>query len=512
MVFGMSRDFLRSERKRDALIVAGLALLFLELLLLRAPLHESLWLDETLSVWVGRAPFGEVVARAFAYQGQSALYFLLLGELARLSTSELVLRLPSLVALLASAVILFRILRRWFVPEVCVLGAALFLSIDHVLVAGLSARPYAFALLTALGATLVLLRWVEHGGYCGRIAVWTALMVATFYFHYLFSAIAGVHLAFVSFRWARLAREQRVGFWVAVLVGLGCAVPGFAQLASISHRTELWDFLGTPSWRQLAHTLVPLGSIIFVGIGLAFTRVLGPYTWKRGWWRGSSANVVPLLIWWLGAPVFFFVHGHISEHSLYLDRWFLWVAPASCIVVCLLVAGITERRPRLFVICVAIGFMILREADRTWQVEDWRGASSVAREEGTRGPVLLYSGLVELETPGWIDDETKAPYLGAPFTVYPIGRAPVLLSSDPEAEVMVPYREGKVLPVISGAERLLVVAARKSIESAGKKIYVIDRWSAWLEQRGFKPDGERVSLRSKEIAIQRFVRVSSPDS
>jgi len=502
----MKPQFLQSEQKRDALLVAGLALLFLELLVLRAPLHDSLWLDETLSVWVGSAPFREVVNRAFSYQGQSALYFLILGEVAHFSSDEFILRLPSLVALLASAVVFFRIMRRWFVPEVCILGTALFLSIDHVMVAGLSARPYAFALLTALGATLVLLRWAEFGGCCGRLSIWMSLMVATFYFHYLFSAIAAVHLAFVSFRWARLTNKQRWSFVIAVVGGLIAAVPGLSQLASMSHRTELWDFLGRPSWQQLRHTLLPLGSIIFVGIALVFTRVLGPYTWKAGWWRGSPANVVPLLIWWLGAPVFFFIHGQLSEHSLYLDRWFLWVAPASCIVVCLLVAGIVERRSRFIVICVAIAFMIFREADRTWQVEDWRGAALVAREEVARGPVLLYSGLIELETPSWIEDTTKAPYLGGPFTVYPIGAAPVLLSADPEAEQMLSYREKAIHPALGSAERVLLVSARKSIESEGKKVYVFDRWSAWLERRGFKPDGDRVTLQSNTITVQRFVR------
>lgn len=508
----MKPDFLQSERKQDALVLAGLALLFLELWLLRAPLHDSLWLDETLSVWVGSAPLREVIERAFSYQGQSPLYFFILGEVARYSNDEFILRLPSVVSLFAAAIVFFRILRRWFAPEVAILGAALFLSIDHVMVAGLSARPYALALLTALGATLVLIRWAEFRGSHGRLLLWMTLMVATFYLHYLFSAIAVVHLVFVAFRWARLSTQQRIGFWCAVVVGLGCAVPGLEQLVSMSRRTELWNFVGTPSWRHLLHTLLPVGSIIFIGIGLIFTRVLGPFSWRTGWWRGSPANAVPLLLWWLGAPIFFFIHAQYSGYSLYLDRWFLWVAPASCIVVCVLVAGIAERRPRFMVSCVAMAFMIFREADRTWHPEDWRGASVVAREEAARGPVLLYSGLIELETPTWIEDSKKAPYLGGPFTVYPIGRAPVLLSSNPDDEAMRTYRESAVVPVVEGAEHILLVTASKSVSVGGKEVYVFSRWSTWLEQRGFKREGERAQLASSAVVAQRFSRnpVSKP--
>ncbi|MFM1846794.1 MAG: hypothetical protein RL417_268 [Pseudomonadota bacterium] len=506
----MGGEFLKSERRRDALVIACLAILFLQLLLLRAPLHESLWLDETLSVWVALGSFQEVIERAFLFQGQSPLYFLILKEFARYSTDEFVLRLPSLTALLAAGIVFYRILRRWFTPEVCILGAALFLSIDHVMVAGLSARPYALGLLTALGATLTLMRWVEFGRCCARLFFWTALMVATFYFHYLFSAIAAVHLAFVAHRWGKLSTLQRGSFWCAVILGLLCAIPGLQQLAAISQRGELWDFVGVPSWRHLGHTLVPLGSVIFVGIGLVFTRIVAPYRWRSEWWRGSRANVVPLLIWWLAAPIFFFIHAHVTGHSLYLDRWFLWVAPASCIVVCAFVAGISERRPRFIVICVAIAFMIFREADRRWQVEDWRGASIAAREGRSRGPVLLYSGLVELESPQWIGDSAKAPYLGGPFTVYPIGASPILISSDPRSDRMAEYRGTMVEPSVTSSQEILLVAAKKSVTVEGRKEYVFDRWGAWLEARGFRRKGEPVPLKSAAITVQRFTREAPP--
>lgn len=506
----MRPEFLKSERTQDALVIAALLLLFIQVLLLRAPLSASLWLDETLSVWVSLASFGEVVDRAFTFQGQSPLYFLILGGLARYSTHEIVLRLPSFVALFGAAVVFYRILRRWFTPEVGILGVALFLSIDHVMVAGLSARPYALALLTALAASLVLMRWVERGGAYGRLALWAALMVATFYFHYLFAAIAVVHFTFVVLRWSRLTTRQRSSFVTAIFVGLISALPGLRQLLALSQRVELWDFVSVPGWGQLAHTLVPLGSVIFVGTGLVFTRVLGPYTWRPGWWRGGNLNLAPLLIWWLGAPTFFFLQAHVSGFSMYLDRWFLWVAPASCIVICALVAGIVERRSRFIVICVALAFMIFREADRRWQVEDWRGAAVVAGEEIRRGGVLLYSGLIELESPSWISDPVKAPYLGGPFTVYPIGGQPVLLSSNPEDPSMEEYRRRTVLPSLGGAESLLLVSAKKATVVGEKKVYVFDRWVDWLQDHGYRREGEPVPLKSREITVQRFVRVGGP--
>lgn len=502
----MTERFIDSPRNRDILVVGGLALLFLQVFLLRAPLHDSLWLDETLSVWVAAGSVHETIARAVEYQGQSPFYFLIVHELLRVSTDEFFLRLPSFLALIGAGVVFYRLLRRWFMPEVALLGVALLFAIDHVIVAGLSVRPYALALLSSLGASLMLVRWAEYGGSAVRLSVWTLLMAATFYLHYLFGAIALVHFVFVLCRWRGLSRNQRLGFAIACAVGIAAAIPGLGQILSLAGRAPSLSFAPTPSWRHFAHSVLPLGSVIFICMGLALARVFERYSYRPGWWRGTARNAAPFLVWWLGAPIAFFIHAHFTGHSMYLDRWFLWVAPAACIPFLLLVSGIVESRPRFIAISAAFCFMIFREADHVWHTEDWRGAAAAVREMPADTAVLLYSGLIELEDSAWLADPTRYDYLAGPFSVYSAGRKAVLVSGNPEGVRGESYRRTVLEPALRGMNSVALVALKKTMTTRTGKFSIPDRWEEWLHAQGFTEHTRLAAESRNEVSVERFSR------
>ena len=74
------------------------------------PLFSSLWLDELGTWWVVKDGLGDTVHRALTFHGQSPLYYLIVWS-ARVvgGHSEVVLRLPSLIAAAVSAVLLYRL-------------------------------------------------------------------------------------------------------------------------------------------------------------------------------------------------------------------------------------------------------------------------------------------------------------------------------------------------------------------------------------------------------------------
>lgn len=502
----MSLPVTDSAPERSVRILVGVALVLLVVFGLRVPLGASLWLDETLSVWVASGSWEETIARAVAHQGQSPLYFLLLREVLALSRDELFLRLLSVAALGGAGAVFYRIARRWFPPAVCILGTALLVSIDHVLVAGLSVRPYSMALLGALGATLALLRWFESGSAARHIYLWAALMVGTFYLHYLFAGLAVVHLVYVGCRWKRLTFAARRSFFAACLVGGLGAVPGLTQLATLAGRAESLSFATTPSWRQLGQSILPLEAVLVVALGLVLAYIVRPYRIRRAALMAPLADRLPLLVWLLGAPVCLFVHAHLAGHSLYVDRWFLWVAPAASLVLIGVVAAIEDARARFITVLVALSFMIFRELERRWHVEDWRSAAGQLAGIAPAEPVLAFTGLVELEEPTILGDREAYAYLSAPLSVYGVTRSMSLLSVNPRDTDHAVYRETVLEPRLASANAVTVVALAKMVPRKGGRIGVPELWEVWLHERGFTERETFAEQPNNQVRVRRYRR------
>ena len=76
------------------------------------PLSSSLWLDELGTWWVVKDGLGDAVHRALTFHGQSPLYYSIVWTARTVGgNSEVVLRLPSLIATAVSVVLLYRLAR-----------------------------------------------------------------------------------------------------------------------------------------------------------------------------------------------------------------------------------------------------------------------------------------------------------------------------------------------------------------------------------------------------------------
>src|SRR5208283_4158107 len=119
-----------------AALVASLSIW---LLALKAPL----WLDETLAYWQVSAGFAKVWSRSALMPSSIGYLYTLCLASSILGSSEVALRIPSLLALLGAVYFLFRSARELYGQEIGFLAAIFFAIQYNVVFAATDARPYA---------------------------------------------------------------------------------------------------------------------------------------------------------------------------------------------------------------------------------------------------------------------------------------------------------------------------------------------------------------------------------
>ena len=473
----------RSDRTNTVVLSAMLLALWL-IVLWRAPLHESLWLDETISYWIGAAGFREALQRSWEYQAESAAYFVLLAAWQKLfGITEIVLRLPSIAAVVLASLLLVTIGKRLRSTEYGLVAALFFVGYDPVLKAAFSARPYALALLMALLSTAALLWWLAQGGVL-RAAVYAACTLAAIYLHYLFAGILAVHLAFF---WAQ-RNERKVpakSFGICLTAVLVLLLPALPKILHVAARPEQLSFAASPGALQLAATLCPPYLLIYLACAAAMAFVYKSCRVNLELFRQKQSGL-PLLCWWALAPLLFAAHAWLSGNSYFLSRLFLWHAGGLALCAALCVASFTPSRARLLAAVTLFVLIAGREASRQWQVEDWRGVAAAAREAQARGlPVLVYSGLVESEHLPWLLDPARRPYLLAPFTYYPVSQPPLALPPAFDRPAAEAYYKEQIAPAVDPAGRFLLAALQMRPKPPSRYRYVHQQLTDFFSERGF---------------------------
>ena len=114
----------------------------------------DLWVDELGTWWVVEDGLGDTVHRALTFHGQSPLYYSIIW-VARVvgGNSEVVLRLPSLIATAVSVVLLYRLTRSLIGREAAWFAVLVFAATQAVAFEASEARPYALATLAVVLAS-----------------------------------------------------------------------------------------------------------------------------------------------------------------------------------------------------------------------------------------------------------------------------------------------------------------------------------------------------------------------
>jgi len=399
------------------------------------PITSGLWLDETTTYWSAYKGIGAAISRSQFWPGQNVLYSVIAAIAIRLGGhSEVVLRLPSLLA-----------------------------------------RPYSLGLLFVVASTWQLVKWLDSGR-TRDMLLYALLAAAVPYFHYLFATIFIVHAIYAVYRVRREARRQ---FWelaLAIVAVVTLLSPLVWNATRGKHISTASSFTSTPDFEKLFSSGMPavLGTGIFLGLllGYSLQRKL-----KAENVVAPSPDTLLLLTTWFVVPVVtLFAVSRWSEFKVFVPRYYLPASPALALLVGWGIRNISEKVRVVVSACVVVTAISAFGTHHFWvnpYLEDWRRAAKEVQAANLdpHTPVLVRTGLIETAKPTWdVELDRDSPLL-APLAKYPV--------------------PGRILLVPSGLNepsvRYMNDLSSKLLDSSAEFVYLTrdlgDPFEAWLSGR-----------------------------
>jgi mannosyltransferase len=275
--------------------------------------HRQLWDDERATWWAASLGWGDFGRLLGHFDIVLAPYYALMHLwVESFGSSAAALRLPSVLAMAAAAGVLTLLGRRMFDARVGLTAGLIFAVLPITTRYAQEARPYAFAVLAALAATLLLLRAIERPSR-GRWTAYALTIPCMGMAHLVTVLILGAHLLPVlgpsGDRRARLRTWSTV-VGIGLLPVLALVVLGQGQSHQVSWISSGWPALEAFP-QQLFHSRTAEYAVIGTAVfGLLLTR------------RWSAF----LLCWALLPPLLLFAVQGIE--NLFLMRYLLFTCPA----------------------------------------------------------------------------------------------------------------------------------------------------------------------------------------
>jgi hypothetical protein len=277
-----------------ALAIAAAILVWLQAI--RAPLG----MDETGSYWQISAGFSAIWPRQFAELAFPAYSYILWFFTQCLGKSEMALRIPSLLAMLGAAWVLYRAARELLDAETSLLATAIFCINPIVVFEAVDVRPYAFAVLATNIAIFLLLR-LRRSGSQSLAALFGFVSAFMVYFHHLFAAILPAFLlCFLLFK-RRSGRRGWMQAGVALTAFCVSFLPLIPGLKYLFHTAHSHVYEAGPDFIQLLWTLAPgwLFPAFVITALLAWAKAAaseGRLDWLRNSLLWASLGLIPVLI------------------------------------------------------------------------------------------------------------------------------------------------------------------------------------------------------------------------
>jgi len=357
----------------------------------RAPL----WLDETVSFFHIKAGFSGISSR----QGWPTVpvysYVLWLWTKA-MGTSEIMLRVPSILAMLGAVYLLYRVARRLFDQDVALICAVVFCLHPFVIFESIDIRPYAFGAL-AVTASILLLVHLQHNSSIWLAALFGFSAAFIVYVHLLFAVIIpALTICFV----ARKSNHRKT-FWLqcgaALLVFAISFLPIIPGIQYMMHTSASHVFAPPPGLVQLLQTVTSkrLTAILLLTIVVAAaTRRLDLKSRIQLWptLLCISLALVPLLT----------LYGLSVGTSLHIFefRYRLVAVPGIALCWALALSRIDSRMLRLLFCMVVVAVIAYHDFnDPIFRIHgySWRYSLEFAERNASvdNAPVLICSDFPE---------------------------------------------------------------------------------------------------------------------
>jgi hypothetical protein len=436
--------------------------------ILRYPLFRGLDADEPISAWVTQGSFATLLHRGFEFQAQFPLYFILLWIWRALfGSAECAMRSLSIVFAAGTAICIFQIGKKYLEKPFQLLPLLILFSCDQFIIAAFSARPYSMALFFSTLSVLIFEKVLKDPSFKHLLLYGISLSLA-WYTHYLFILIVSIHLAIwrADRKTAQLKWRQFLGSAVfAALISL----PSLYHIAIWRSKQSMLSALAPASLKAFLVGIFPLQITTYIFISFAITAIMSSLSFKRGLMKKD----LPLILWWVAAPILLLCLSLLLRAPLFTERYYLWQVPGIALALALLISlAVPEKSARNIIILYFLAALFL-EVQRDWRIHDWRGAAAELSRHPSSEKVLVYTGLIEAEEPQWLNSPERIEYILAPFSVYPVQQklTPISLAEQPP---------------LNGEAKLVLVALRQLKVNLQPPEYAADIIAKRVEKHGYK--------------------------
>ena len=246
-------------------VLGVLAVLALGLWLRLDGIAASLWIDEFGTFWVVEGDVATMLSRAWRFQGQSPLYYLLPWlSVHTFGESEVALRAPSLVLGVAFSGAMYVCGRLLAGPRAAFWSAALSWLAGPAIRASVEARPYVLVFLCAAIAVTGFVWTVRSGGRSARL-LWILGGAGVAWSHYVhYPLVLGLFAAYVAMPALRRRYGVRSFLVDAALQG-GLVVLCAPQVLSLLMRQGTLSWLDEWNYFAFLGPLLPLFPAIAIG-------------------------------------------------------------------------------------------------------------------------------------------------------------------------------------------------------------------------------------------------------
>lgn len=474
----------------------GLAILFalciVRLWLMSLP--TSFWVDETVTAFVVAHPHDPSLA--VAPQVPASLYYSLPRAAVKIAgPSEIVYRIPSILAMLAAIWIVARLAARLIHPDAEWFAAFACLGLRGIDYFAVDARPYALGMAVAAAAAWFLVRWLDAARWLDALgfAVCGALVWRVHLVYWPFYIVLALYAAL------RIARAATPVDWrrAALVFGaLGVALlPVALQALSLERQAQAHVIVAPPSWRDFLHLLRYNLVLIAAAGAFLLSRVARPAVAAS---KAPSPHAAAVLIfgWWLIPPFVFYLLALSTGESVYLTRYLSFALPGTALAATWATARfLPERWWHSAAALTGIGALaLLGQWTTVWpphEKSDWRDAAAfINRIETTASvPVICPSPFIEARPGVWRPHYPLPSFLYSHISYYPI-RAKTLLFpfSLPSSES--PQADTYAAQLLSGS----LTASHAFLIYGGSS--AVRFWQKWFAAR---PELARWTVRRDEF-------------
>ena len=367
--------------------------------------HESYWYDEAITVFNSSGPLADIPHQVAIRDVSPPLYFVVLGLWIKLfGAGEAAVRALSALGGVVALVAFHRAATRVAGREPANLAAALFCISPFAIRFAQEARMYGLLFPLAWIALAHLARLADDPA-PRRFALLALLNVLVLYTHAFGALIPLLALVYLLVRAGRrealrfLAIQSLFGLafipWLVVMIHqvrerMGGFWIGKPDLASVHF---LFYVMAGGSPTADGFPLVALASRCAVRLAYAAVAIGLYRSWRDRLARPQAWHAARVCVVGLALPIgLVFVFSHLVT-PLFVDRYFLFLAPFFWLAVALAGAGLPGRRGWLVVLmALALHLPVLIHQYRDLSKEDWRGAVQSIESSGRPADAWVDTG------------------------------------------------------------------------------------------------------------------------